>query len=199
MGLEAGEHDGHVLRCQGRHLDVVGVGRVHEQGDVEALEQAVIEHDLLPAPPLLGRRAQEPDLPGPGVPHRRQGDGRTHPGRGHRVVAAPVTEPGQRVVLRQHADLRPVGAQAPREPAPYRGREAAGRVLHGVPVSGDELGDPGGRLHLLERRLRVGVDSVRQAEDLVPRGLHGGGGPRLEVGERLGGTRGKRRLGHGDS
>ena len=39
---------------------------------------------------------------------------------------------------------------------------------------------------LLERRLRVGVDPVRQVDDLVARGLDGGGDAGLGVGERVG-------------
>ena len=54
------------------------------------------------------------------------------PGRRHRVVAAAVAQPRQRVVLGQDADPRPVRAPAARQPAPDGGREAPRGVLHRV-------------------------------------------------------------------
>ena len=100
------------------------------------------------------------------------------PGRGHRVVAAAVAEPGQRVVLGEDPDPRP-GARRVRRAR--IARIAVGRLPAGCstvePVPGERLGDPGRGVVLLEGRLRVGVDPVRQVEDLVARGLDGGGEP----------------------
>ena len=72
--------------------------------------------------------------------------------------------------------------------------EPAG-CLDRVAVARQDLGDPGGGLVLLERRLRVGVDPMRQVDDLGPGGLDGRGQARLGVGEgRRGTSRGQ--LGH---
>ena len=160
-----------------------------QQRRVEAVEQAVADHDLLAA-----TRAPRPACPRNTISpaqlrrDRRQGDRRADPGRGHRVVAAAVAEARQRVVLGEDADPRPVPAPAAGQPAADGRREAAGRMLHREAVAGDGLGDPARRLVLLERRLRVGVDPVGQVEDLVAGGLDGRGDPALDVGERLGGV-----------
>jgi hypothetical protein len=57
-----------------RALDVGPVAGVVEQRGVEPLEQAVLDHDLLAAAALLGRRAEEDDLAGQVVGDRRQRD-----------------------------------------------------------------------------------------------------------------------------
>ena len=62
MRLEAGIDHLDVLGCEGVALDVVSIARVVEQRGVDALEQPVVDHDLLAAPALLGRGAQEDDL-----------------------------------------------------------------------------------------------------------------------------------------
>ena len=90
--LEAREHDVDVLRRERVALDVVAIARVVQQRRVEALEQAVVDHDLLAAPPFLGRRPQEDDLARELIGERRQGDRRPDPRGGHRVVAAAVAE-----------------------------------------------------------------------------------------------------------
>jgi hypothetical protein len=51
---------------------------------------------------------------------------------------------------------------------------------------------------LLERRLRVGVDAVREIEDLATSGLDGGRDLGLEVAVRFGGAGGDA-VGHGSS
>ena len=159
------------------------------------VEQAVVDHDLLAAAALLGRRPEEDDLARQLVGERRQGDGGPDAGRRHRVVAAAVPETGQGVVFGQDPDPRTVPAATTRERRPDRGRERAGRLLDHEAVTGQDLGHPGGGLVLLERRLGVGVDPVRQVEDLGPGGLDGRGQARLGVGERRrGASRGQ--VGH---
>ena len=92
------------------------------------------------------------------------------------------------------------GPSAPRPPV-RRPRTAVSRLPTGCstvnPWRADRVGDPGRGLPLLEGRLGVRVDAVRQVEDLVPRTLDGLGGTRLEVGERHGGSGGGGRVGHG--
>ncbi len=50
-------------------------------------------------------------------------------------------------------------------------------MLHVVPVAGQDLGDPGSRVVLLEGGFRVGVDPVRQVEDLVTGSIDGSRDP----------------------
>ena len=76
--------------------------------------------------------------------------------------------------------------------------QAARRVLDLEPVFPEDLGDPGGRLMLLEGRLRVGVDAVGEVDDLVPGALHGGRDPGLEIDVWLGGSN-RGAVGHGSS
>ena len=92
----------------------------------------------------------------------------------------------------------PVRPEAAGEPAADGGLEAADRVLDGVPVRGHGLGDPRRGLALLERGLGVGVDAVREVEDLGAGALDGVGGPGLEIGERLGGAGGEGGVGHAE-
>ena len=113
VGGLAGERHVDVLAGQEHAADHVAVARVEEERRVEAVEEAVVEHELLAAPPLLRRRAEEDDLPGELVAERRQGDRRAHARRRHRVVAAAVAEPRERVVLGEDADPRPVGPRPP--------------------------------------------------------------------------------------
>ena len=197
VGLQAGEGDVHVLGREWIDLDVAPVAGVKQQRRVEALEQAVVDHDGLAAPPLLRGRAQEHDLAGPVVADRGERDRRPDARRRHRVVAAAVPETGQRVVLGEDPDARTIGAEPAGDPAADRGLEAAGGMLDGVPVAADGLGDPGGGLALLERGLGVGMDPMGQGEDLVPARLDGVGDARLEVGERLGWAGGGQGVGHG--
>ncbi len=127
-------------------LDVVAVARVIEQRGIDAGEQPVIDHDLLAAPPLLGRRPEEHDLARQLVRDGGQGDRRADTGRGHRVVAAAVAETGQGVVLGEDPDAWAVAAVTATAAAACRPdgrREAARRVLHLEPVLAEDLGDPG--------------------------------------------------------
>ena len=58
------------------------------------------------------------------------------------------------------------------------------------PWRAQDLGDPGRRVVLLEGGLGVGVDPVRQADDLVARRVDGGGDAGLVVLIGRGGARG---------
>ena len=102
----------------------------------------------------------------------------------------PWPRPGQRVVLGEDPDPRAVGPEATGEATADRRVEAADGVLDGVAVTADDLRHPAGGLVLLEGRLGVRVDAVRQVEDLVAGALDRVGGAGLEVEERLGGRRG---------
>ena len=198
VGLQAGEDDVVVLGREWVGLDVVAVARVKEQRRVDPGEEAVVDHDLLAAPPLLRRRTEEDDLARELVRDRRERDGRSHARRGHRVVPAAVSEARQGVVLGEDADARPVTAAAAGMDGPDRGREAARRMLDLEPVVAQDLGDPRRGLVLLEGRLRVGVDPMRQLEDLATGRFDGGGDAGLEVELGLGRSNGGQ-VGHGSS
>ena len=166
MRLQSGEDDVDVLRGQRPALHVGPVARVVQERGVQAVEQPVLDHGRLPAPPLLGGRPEEDDLTRQVVRHRGEGDRGPDPRRGHRVVAAPVPETRQRVVLGEDPDPWPARAASAASCGPDRGRQAPGRPLDVEPVAGQDLRDPSGGVVLLERRLRIGMDPVREVEDL---------------------------------
>ena len=176
------ERDVHVLARQQDAVHHVPVGGVEEERRVEPIEEPVVQHELLAAAPFLGRGAQKDHLAGEGVPHGREGDRRAHARGRHRVVAAAVAEARQRVVFRQDADPRTVRAEPAAEPAANRGRQAPGRVLHGIAVSGDRFRDARGGAMLLEGGLGIGVDRVRQRQDLAAARRDGGGCAGLQLG-----------------
>ena len=189
-----------VLRRERPAVDVVAVARVVQQGGVEALEQAVLDHDLLAAPPLLGRACRgRRSRPGSSSAMAARAIAAPTPDAAIVLWPQPWPRPGQRVVLGEDADPRAVAAAAAALTRPDGRREAAGRVLApSNPWRASDLGDPGRRLVLLEGRLRVGVDPVRQVEDLVAGRLDGRGEPRLHRGVRFGRGRAGQR-GHGSS
>jgi hypothetical protein len=111
-------------------------------------------------------------------------------------VAAAVTETRQGIVFGEDPDARLRTAPAACPCRTHRSREPAGRVLRGIPVATECLGDEARRLMLLERGLGVRVDPVRELDDLVAGGLDSCGDPSLRVGVRLRGTRGRKGSGH---
>ena len=107
----------------------------------------------------------------------------------------PWPRPGQRVVLGEDPDPRAVAGPTAGEWRGPRSRRLPAGCSTANPWRAQGLGDPGRGLALLERRLRVGVDPVRQLDDLVAGGLDGGGDARLGVRER-GGRAGGGQRGH---
>src|SRR3954469_8299291 len=97
-----------------------------------------------------------------------------------------MAQPRQGVVLRK--DPYPwfrAAATPPLHRTDSR-REATSGVLDLESVPAEDVGDPRRRVMLLERRFGVGVDAVREVDDLVPSRLDGGGNALLELDERLG-------------
>ena len=87
------------------HRDQVGVGRVHHHRRVDLVECAVPGHaDLAPAA-LFGRGAHDPQRASGLLGDDRRRQTGAEPGGGDHVVAAGVTDPGQRVVFAQHRDV----------------------------------------------------------------------------------------------
>ena len=187
VGLEAREHDLDVLGGQRPAVDVGPIAGVVQQGGVEAVEQAVLDHRLLAAAAFLGRAAEEDDLARQLVGDRRQGDRRADARRGHRVVAAAVAEPRQGVVLGEDADPRARRRHdrpAARPGSPSRGcRPDAGPRSRGAsgprrPSAAAWCSSKAGS--------GIGMDPMRQLEDLGAGGLDGGGEARLGLDVGLG-------------
>ena len=143
-----------------------------QQGGVEPFEQPVVDHELLARAALLGGRAEEDDLTADLRRDGSQRDGRADATGGHRVVPAAVAQAGQRVVLGQDADSCALASPAGHARA-QRSRQPADWKLDGVAMTGQGLCHPGGGLVLLEGRFRVGVDALREVDDLGTRVLDG--------------------------
>src|SRR5690242_11228704 len=111
---------------------------MEQQSRVQAVEEAVLEHELLARTSFFGGRAKEYDLACPRIPDGGQRDRRADAACRHRVVAATVPEPRQRVVLSEDADFGGGGAPgalpATVQRSPDCGFQATGRVLDGIAV-----------------------------------------------------------------
>ena len=193
--LEPAERDVDVLRRQRRDLDVVPVAGVVEQRGVEALEQPVLDHELLAADPRSSAGVPRKTI-SPAISSRSAASAIAAPTPEAAIVLWPQPWPSPgRASYSARTPIR--GAAAPRPPAqtgrarPSRaGRpDARPRSRGARSVSAIQPR----RLVLLERRLRVGVDPMGQVEDLVAGGLDGGGEAPLGVGVRLGGAWSRRR------
>ena len=182
MRLEAVEDDVDVLGGEGARLDVAAIAGVEEQGGVDPGEQAILDHRRLAAPPLLGGRPEEDDLARQLVRDRGERDGGTDARRGHRVVAAAVAEPGQRVVLGEDPDPRsdPAATAPPRRPD--RRLEPSGRVLDLEPAGAGGCPPPSRLPGAPRTRVPGWRGCVRQPDDLVARRLDGGCEASLDVG-----------------
>ncbi len=94
--------------------------------------------NCLPLPRSSAGRAEEHDLARERRPDAGERDRRAHARCRHRVVPAAMPEAGQRVVLGEHADPRPVRPEARRRAAPGppspAGRPAARRRTRGRPA-----------------------------------------------------------------
>ena len=89
----------------------VGVGRVHHEGGLDAVEGAAPGHDDLAAAALLGGRAEHGQAAARRVGDGRRRQRRAQPGGGDHVVTAGVADVGQGVVLAQDGDDRPVAGR----------------------------------------------------------------------------------------
>ena len=107
-----------------------------------------------------------------------------------------MAQTGQRVILGEDADPRPIPTLTARQAPPDCRFQPTRGLLHREPVTGDRLADPGGRLSLFERRLGIGVDAVGQVEDLCAVLFQGRGQALLGLGERLCRAGGGKRDGH---
>ena len=101
-------------------------------------------------------------------------------------MAAAVAEVGQGVVLGEDPDPRALARAAARHPSPDRRLEPARRSLDLEAVGRERLRHGRRGVLLLERRLGMGVDPMRQIEDLVARRLDHLGQAPLGIGERGG-------------
>ena len=156
-----------------RPPDLRPAARVDHHRGVDVAEDAgVQELDLARAAFLRGRpHHRDPAREGEARPgEARRDDGERRAGAGARrrddVVAARVADAGERVVLGHHRDRRAVPGSG--HLGAKRGRQAAHAALDAASLALEELGQPGGRLLLLEGQLRDGRGS----------GARGSTGPR---------------------
>ena len=181
--LEAVEDDVDVLRRERLRLDVAAIARVEQQRGVDALRTGRPRSSTAcrsPAPPPASRGTRS--RPGSSSAIEASAIAAPDAGRGHRVVAAAVAEPGQRVVLGEDPDPR-----APRRRA--RPRRVARIAVSSRPAGCSTSNPCARRISAIQpaawRSSKAGsglawirCDSV---DDLVARGLDGGGEPRLGV------------------
>src|SRR5207249_1270524 len=80
------------------------------------------------------------------------------------VVTAAVTDTLQGVILREQRDARARRSDARAE----RGREPADAHLDAVPAALEQATDAGGGMLLVIRQLGVGVDLLREREEIAP-------------------------------
>ena len=192
--LEAVEDDvdvlrGERLRCR-RGCDRRGGTAARRRGPSNRPSSIM---NCLPLPRSSAGVPRKTISPGSSSAIDGEGDRGADPGRGHRVVAAAVAEP--RAGRRTRRGSRSAAPSPPRPPRRVA-RIAVSRRPAGCSTSKpwprEDLRDPRRRLALLEGRLGVGVDPVRQLEDLVARRLDGRGEPALGVGVRA--RRGRTRV-----
>ena len=186
--------------ASGWHLDVVAVAGVVQERRVEALEQPVLDHDLLAAPPLLrracrGTRSRPRTRRGP-RPARSPPRPRTPPsccGRSRaRGPAARRTRRGSRSAARP----------PPSPPASRRGRpssSAPAGCSTSKPWAPDRLGHPAGRLDAPRTRARGSRGCGATGRGSRPGPPRPRRRRRLRVGERLGGRAGGSVTGSGRS
>jgi len=125
---------------------------------------------LLSAPALLGGRADHLDAPlREPVAERREPGARAHARRRDHVVAARVADLRERVVLAEDRDR---GARAGLDRRAERRLDAGEAALDREALLAEELGEPGGGLHLLVAELGVVVDPAGQRLELVAETVH---------------------------
>ncbi len=148
----------------------IAIEGMKHHGGIDAVEDARLNHLDFAASPLLRGSAQENDLAAGRLGHgRRRDEGPDGAGR-DQVVAARVTDPGQRVVLRQDGGARtsPLSSAGSQ-----RGGHSANAVLDPVAPGGHELAEPRARFVLLEAELGVSVDAPRKRDEVLRRFVDG--------------------------
>ena len=161
----AGELEMHVRHRQRpvQHLGT-GVGMNHHRG-VDLLENASADQpDLSPAA-FFRRRPNDQHAAGHAL--EQVGQRNPRPGRGgaDQVVPAAVSETAERVIFRQEGDRGPAAVS----PGGHKGRRGVRDTnLDREPVFLEQLGEPGHRLALFIRNLRVRVDVAPNLLQLGP-------------------------------
>src|SRR6266850_1719857 len=158
--LEADTHDAEQVLVHDPAVEAVD----HHRG-VYGLEDAAVDQLHLAAAALFRGRTDDlhAALRQP-VPQRSQRRPRADAGGGDDVVAAGVTDPGQRVVLAEDRDRWPVAGP---DGGAKRRRHAGHPALDREALLVEELGEPRGRLDLLVRQLGIVVDLSRQLLEIV--------------------------------
>ena len=134
---------------------------------VDLRERARLDQADLPAPALLGGRAEHDDRAVAFAERRLQAERDGDAGGGDQVVAAGVADARQRVVFADHRDRRPAAAGHRLE----RRLHPVCAAFDGEAARFEESGQRGVCVMLLEPQFRVGVDVEAQFAQLRVRRL----------------------------
>ena len=146
-------------RPGGRDIHRAGM---HHHGDRQVVEDSGVEQQDFSTAELFSGRAQEHNRQTQLVGYVGQGQRGADRRCGNDVVAAGMTDPGQRVVFGAHANSQRTAAEVSAE----RGVQSAGcRGDLETPLSHQRL-RLGATAVLGERQLRFGVDRMRQLDEV---------------------------------
>ena len=180
LPAEVGDLDlGQCQRARARDVDRARVQH-HRGGDV--VERSGLEQQHFSAAGLLGGGAEQHDRQAQVVGHLGQRQRRADRRGRDDVVAAGMSDAGQCVVFGADADHQRAAAEV----GAKRGVQPAGRRGDLEAVLGDQRLRLRAALELGERQLRLGVDGVRQLDQVATAPVHcvfdadgGGGGGHL--------------------
>ncbi len=158
-------------------VDVLHRRGVHHQRRVHAGEGSAVEHEDLAAAAFFGRGAEDRQRDAELVDERRERERGADRARGDDVVAARVTDDGQRVVLGADRDVQ---RTAP-DPAGECGRQFADPGVDRETGVGEHAGRPRARPLFFELHLRVCVDPMAERDELLALTVDGGAGGGLRV------------------
>ena len=161
---------------------------MEQERGVDAVEEPVIDHHLLARAAFLGRGPEEDDLAG-----------ESSATAASPIAARPLMPPSccgrshargpaTRRTRRGSRSEGPPGHGRPRTTSREPPSRAGRRMFDAIAVRRDGVGDPCGRLSLLEGGSRIGVDPVAQFEDLVTGGQDRLDRRSLHVRERFAGA-----------
>ena len=161
MGGTAGVLHVELLNGDRVHGAKVAVSRMDHHRQVDVVEGAPADHELLAATPLFGGCAEDCDTTAERLGDLGDGQPGTKTGGADDVVPAGVADTGKRVVLAQHGDRwAVVGAH----PALEGGRHVVRPPFDGQTLVFEHAGEGVVGVVLFEVQFGIGVDRVRDLE-----------------------------------
>ena len=171
--LLALEGDVEVVDRETERVESFGGEGVHHHRGVHVIEVAGVDEVDLAAAAFLGRRAEQGDRDVQLVGDGAQADGGAQRRRGDDVVAAGVTDVGERVELGAVHDVQVAARPWWRE---RRWADRRCRARRRKPAPSANVGDGAGAFELLVPEFGVRVDEVAECDQLVAVALDGAGG-----------------------